>query len=60
MPDNEETRRIFGPKKEEQAGSWRKSHNENIHNLHSSLNIIRITKPRTIRWTGHVARMDLK
>jgi hypothetical protein len=48
-------RRIFGPKREED-GSWRKLHNDELHNLYSSLNIIRVIKSRRMRWAGHVAR----
>jgi hypothetical protein len=48
-------RRIFGPKREED-GSWRKLHNDELHNLYSSPNILRVIKSRRIRWTGHVAR----
>jgi hypothetical protein len=49
-------RRIFGPKREED-GSWRKLHNDELHNLYSSLNIVRVIKSRRMRWAGHVARM---
>jgi hypothetical protein len=48
-------RRIFGPKREED-GSWRKLHDE-LHNLYSSPNIVRVIKSRMMRWAGHVARM---
>jgi hypothetical protein len=48
-------RRIFGPKREED-GSWRKLHNE-LRNLYSSPNIVRVIKSRRMRWVGHVARM---
>jgi hypothetical protein len=48
-------RRIFGPKREED-GSWRKLHNDELHSLYSSPNIVRMIKSR-MRWTGHVARM---
>jgi hypothetical protein len=48
--------RIFGPKREED-GSWRKLHNDELHSLYSSPNIVRVFKPRMMRWTGHVARM---
>jgi hypothetical protein len=48
--------RIFGPKKEED-GSWRKLHNDELHSLYSSLNIVRVIKSRRMRWAGHVARM---
>jgi hypothetical protein len=48
--------RIFGPKREED-GSWRKLHNDELHSLYSSSNIIRVIKSRRMRWAGHVARM---
>jgi hypothetical protein len=51
-------RRIFGPKRDEVAtGDWRELHKEELHNLYSSPNIIRMIKTRRIRWAGHVARM---
>jgi hypothetical protein len=49
-------RRIFGPKREED-GSWRELHNDELHSLYSSLNIVRVIKSRRMRWDGHVARM---
>jgi hypothetical protein len=49
-------RRIFGPKREED-GSWRKLHNDELHSLYSSQNIVRVIKSRRLRWAGHVARM---
>jgi hypothetical protein len=48
--------RIFGPKREEDE-SWRKLHNDEIHSLYSSPNIVRVIKSRRMRWAGHVARM---
>jgi hypothetical protein len=48
--------RIFGPKREED-GSWIKVHNNELHSLHSSPDIIRLIKSRRMRWTGHVVRM---
>jgi hypothetical protein len=49
-------RRIFGPKREED-GSWRKLHNDELHSLYSSPNIVSVIKSRRMRWAGHVARM---
>jgi hypothetical protein len=53
-------RRIFGPKREEVTGEWRKLHNEELHDLYSSPSIIKIMKARRMRWAGHVARMEDK
>jgi hypothetical protein len=53
---NRVLRRIFGPKRDEVTGEWRKLHNEELHNLYFSPNIIRIKSVR-MRWEGHVARM---
>jgi hypothetical protein len=50
-------RRIFGPKRDKVMGEWRKLHNEELHNLYSSPDIIRQVKSRRMRWVGHVARM---
>jgi hypothetical protein len=47
---------IFEPKREEVAGGWRSLHNEELHNLHNSLRIIKMIKSRKMRW-GHVARL---
>jgi hypothetical protein len=49
-------RKIFGPKREED-GSWRKLHNDKLHSLYSSPNIVRVIKSRKMKWTGHVTRM---
>jgi hypothetical protein len=54
--ENRVLRRIFGPKREENV-SWRKLHNDELHNLYSSPNIVRVIKSRRMRWAGHVARM---
>jgi hypothetical protein len=48
--------RVFGPKMEED-GSWRKPHNDELHSLYSSPNIVRVIKSRRMRWAGHVAHM---
>jgi hypothetical protein len=53
--ENRVLRRIFGPKREEVAGGWRRLHNEELHNLYTSPNIIWVIKPRKVRWEGHVA-----
>jgi hypothetical protein len=55
--ENRVLMRIFGPKRDEVTGEWRKLHNEELHNLYSSPNIIRQIKSRIMRWAGHVARM---
>jgi hypothetical protein len=52
-----ELRRIFGHKKEEVGGGWRTLHNEELHNLYASQNIIRMIKSRRMLWAEHVARM---
>jgi hypothetical protein len=53
---NKAARRIFGPKRDED-GSWRKLHNDELHSLYSSPNIVRVIKSRSMRWVGHVARI---
>ena len=50
-------RRIFGPKRDEVTGEWRKLHNEELSDLYSLPNIVRVVKSRKMRWAGHVARM---
>jgi hypothetical protein len=55
--ENRVLRRIYGPKRDEVTGEWRKLHNEELHNLYSSSNIIRQIKSRRMRWAGHVALM---
>jgi hypothetical protein len=58
--ENRVLRRIFGPKRDEVTGGWRNLHKEELHNLYLSPSIIRMIKPRRVRWTGHVARMRAK
>jgi len=53
---NRMLRRIFGPKRDEVTGEWRKLHEE-LNDLYCSPNIVRVVKSRRIRWAGHVARM---
>ena len=53
--ENTVLRRIFGPKRDEVTGEWRKLHNENLNDLYSSPNIIRVIISRRMRWAGHVA-----
>jgi hypothetical protein len=55
--ENRVLRRIFGPKREEVTGEWRKLHSGELHNLYSSPDIIRQIKSRRMRWAGHVACM---
>ena len=50
-------RRVFGPKKDEVTGEWRKLHNEELSDLYSLPNIVRVVKSRRMRWAGHVAHM---
>jgi hypothetical protein len=53
--ENRALRRIFGPKRDEVTGEWRKLHNEELHDLYSSP--MRVIKSRIMRWAGHVVRM---
>jgi hypothetical protein len=54
---NRVLRRIFGPKRVEVTGDWRKLHNEKLHSWYSPPSIIRMIKSRRMGWTGHIARM---
>jgi hypothetical protein len=54
---NRVLRKVFGPKRDEVAGEWRKLHNEELYNLYSSPNIVRVVKSRRMILAGHVARM---
>jgi hypothetical protein len=58
--ENRVLRRIFGPKRDEVTGEWRKLHNEELHDLYSSPIIIRIIKAKRMKWAVHVARMEEK
>jgi hypothetical protein len=55
--ENRVLRKIFGPKRDEVTGGWRKLRNEELHNLYSSPSIITMIKSRMDRWAEHVARM---
>jgi hypothetical protein len=55
--ENRVLRRIFGPKRAEVTGIWRKLHNEELHGLYSSPSIVKVIKATRMRWAGHVARM---
>ena len=50
-------RRIFGPRRDDITGEWRRLHNEELNYLYSSPNIVRVIKSRRMRWAEHVARM---
>jgi len=55
--ENMMLRRIFGPRRNEVMGEWRRLHNEELNDLYSSPNIVQVIKSRRIRWAGHVACM---
>ena len=57
MFENRVLRRVFGPKREEVTGEWRKLHNDELIDLYSIPNIVRVVKSRGMRWVGHVARI---
>ena len=55
--ENRVLRRVFGPKRDEVKGEWIKLNNEELMDLYSLPNIVRVVKSRRMRWAGHVARM---
>ena len=57
MSENRVLSRIFGPRRDEVIGEWRKLHNEELNDLYSSPTIVRVIKSRRMRWAGHVTRM---
>jgi hypothetical protein len=58
--ENRVLRGIFGPKRDEATGEWRRLHNEELYDLYSSPNINRVIKSRRMGWAGYVARMGEK
>jgi hypothetical protein len=56
--ENRVLRRIFGPKRDEVTGGWRKLHEEELHNLYYSPSIIRMFRSRKMRWAGHLVQME--
>jgi hypothetical protein len=57
VSENRVLRRIFGPKREEVTGMWKKLQNEELHDMYFSPSIVWVIKSRRMRWTGHVARV---
>ena len=55
--ENKVLRRIFGPRRDEVTGDWRRLHNEELNDLYFSPNIVRVIKSRRMRWAGHVEHM---
>jgi len=55
--ENMVSRRIFGPRRDEVTGEWRRLHKEELSDLYCSPNIVRVIKSRRMRWAGHVARI---
>jgi hypothetical protein len=60
VSENRALRRIFGPKRDEVTEKWRKLHNEELNDLYSSPNVVRVIKLRRIWWAGHVAYMGVE
>ena len=58
--ENKVLRKIYGPKRDEMTGEWRRLHNEELHGLYDSPDVVRIMKSRRLRWSDHVARMREK
>jgi hypothetical protein len=57
VSENRVLRRVFGPKRDEVTGEWRKLYKEELNDMYSLPNIVRVVKSRRMRWVGHVARM---
>ena len=60
MFESRALRRIFGPRRDEVTGEWRKLHNEELNDLHSSPNIVWVIKSKRVGLAGHVARMGIR
>lgn len=58
--ENKVLRKIYGPKRDEMTGEWRRLHNEELHGLYDSPDVVKIMKSKRLRWAGHVARMREK
>jgi len=58
--ENKVLRKIYGSKRDEMTGEWRRLHNEELHGLYDSPDDVKIMKSRRLRWAGHVARMGKK
>ena len=56
--ENRVLRKVFGPKRDEVTGEWRKLHDEELNDLYPLTNIVRVVKSRRMRWAGHVARIE--
>jgi hypothetical protein len=56
--ENRVLRRVFGPERDEVTGKWRRLHNEELNDLYSLPNIVRVVKSKRMRWAGHVERME--
>jgi hypothetical protein len=56
--ENRVLRRMFGPKREEVVGGWRRLHNEELHDLYTSSSIIRVIKSRRMKWVEHIVHME--
>ena len=57
MFENRVLSRVLGPKRDEVTGEWRRLHMEQLYDLHTSLNVIQVSKSKRMKWSGHVARM---
>ena len=56
--ENKVLRKIFGPKRDDETGKWRRLHSGELHDLYGKQDIMRIVKSRRLRWAGHVTRME--